>query len=226
MFINIAMIDHSKSIVIFTYPRSGSTWFQDKLPHFNLQEMMNYNVKFKFNRDSLSFERAYWQERPPIEVIMKYRVEMLKYYCRNYGPVSLKIQTRYMDRPEIFSGLHSLDFQYVSLERKDRLSTLLSFLIVLYTDQWGGKTTPHTITVERSQFDYVLSVLNGFDLELARLKREFPIQQLYFEDALSWPESTSWKGISNISVQNAKSITTITNREQVDAWIKDSGYVK
>jgi hypothetical protein len=218
------MIDPQKSLAIFTYPRSGSTWFQDKLNHFNLQEMMNYNVKFKFTRDWLEFDRAYWIERPPLDQTLKYRVEMLKFYHRNHAPVSLKIQTRYM-KPEIASALKELDFQYIALERRDRLATVLSFLIVVYTDEWGGKTTPHEITIQRNMFDYVMEVLMGFEYQLEELRKEFPIKTIYFEDALSWEACDWWKPDSNITVQNAKSITTITNRQQVDEWIKECGYI-
>lgn len=218
------MIDPQKSIVIFTYPRSGSTWFQDKLPHYNLQEMMNYNVKFKFTREGLSFNRAYWTDRPPLDVILRYRVEMLRYYYRNFSPVSLKIQTRYL-QPQIHNVLHELDFQYVALRRRNMHATVWSYLITMCTNEWGGAPTAQTITISREIFDEVDAVLRNYDLELQQLQSQYPITTVYYEDALQWTPCEWWRESTNITVQNAKAITTVANRDEVENWLTTSGYV-
>lgn len=218
------MIDPRKSLIIFTYPRSGSTWFQDKLIHLNLQEMMNYNVKFKFTRNGVEYERVYDSDRPPIDETLRHRIELFRWYHNTYCPVSLKIQTRYL-HDSVIDALQSMDFQYIVLRRKDRLASLLSFLIVTYTAEWGGKTTPHTITVDKSTFDSVLSVLKDFDNQVQKLEQIFPMHTVYFEDALSWQSCNWWKASSNIVVQNAKSCTTIINKSELDEWIAESKYV-
>ena len=43
------MIDSNKSVIIFSHPRSGSTWFQDGFSQYNLSELFNIYLKYTIN---------------------------------------------------------------------------------------------------------------------------------------------------------------------------------
>ena len=88
------MIDSNKSVIIFSHPRSGSTWFQDGFSQYNLSELFNIYLKYTINNGiHFSYSPA---------------------YCGNTDK-NIELHNRF----EIYNGHPGLITQYPELKGKD-----------------------------------------------------------------------------------------------------------
>jgi len=219
------MIDPNKSVVIFSHPRSGSTWFQQSLPHFNLSELflLRMNV-LAYTPEQLTI--IYSQKKPVYEdesIELKRRFDIYSYYADS-RPVSVKIHTLLITE-QIIDFLKTQDVQYVLLSRKNKSDTFWSALIAWHTMNWHGVARPMELTVRKQEFDAVTDWMKKHDDECKLIRDTFDVKEIYYEDFIHYPKSEWFDPSNNVIVQNAKSVTKITNIDEVNQWIAKSGMI-
>lgn len=212
------MINPDKSLILITHPRSGSTWFQDKLTQFNLWELFNLGIKWNHTPDRpllISTSNQINVNEIPNRIQAFYNYQSTK------GPVSAKIHLNQL-HDGLVEFIQKNDFELVDLRRKDVKAILVSYVIATVTKEWVGKIRTHTITINKEDFDIAVGGLVSSKKNNILMHELFPhIKTFYYEDCLSWEPSDWWKSSSRILKQNAKSITTITNVDELDGWIND-----
>lgn len=228
------MISPSKSLVIFSHPRSGSTWFQNGLSHFNTFELLNldiswnpieYRPEFK---NSIAQYYAMGDYIPDIYLNTDMKDELdnrFKIYNElenKHAPMSTKIHTCQVNE-SIVDFLSSKELDYVLIERKDKIATFWSFIIAQTTLQFHFfQPKVQEITVTKEVFKSVSDKMLNFQNEVDSLKKIFPIQHMYYEDVFNLEVSDWWVRPNNrIKIQNAAIMTTITNRDEVMNWIQE-----
>jgi len=227
------MIDNNKSLIIFSHPRSGSTWFQCSLKHFNTMELFNLSLLFKPIPERSQFKNSigqyYTLDYPKhryyeagIDHEFADRFKMYNDLERKHGPVSVRIHT-FDAKDKVIDFLHTKNVNYVLIERKDKISTFWSMLVAWTTLKFHFFNPElQQITVTKEGFDMVAEILINFQSQADKLKQIFPIQHIYYEDVLNYELSDWWVRPKNgIKIQNAAKLTTILNLEEVMSWIEE-----
>jgi hypothetical protein len=214
------MLDPNKSVVIFSHPRSGSTWFQNSLPQYNLNELFLLQAEisgFNSDRVSLTYKETMTYNDPAKE--LQRRFDIYTEYA-NKQPVSVKIHTLLINE-QIIDFLKKQNVQYVLLNRRNKLDTFWSALIAWHTLNWHKTAMPMNITIKKNNFDEVVGWMRSFNDECKKIKSLFDVNEIYFEDYINYPKS-DWFFPHSVLIQNAKEVTTIDNIDEVNQWLKDS----
>jgi hypothetical protein len=226
------MIDPNKSLIIFSHPRSGSTWFQSALPHFNTMELFNLSLMYikipERNQFKNSIGNFYTLDYPKhryneIGIDHEYddRFKMYNDLENKHSPISVRIHT-YDATDKVIDFLRTKDANYVLIERKDKISTFWSMLVSWTTLKFHFFNPEfQNITVSKEGFDMVADIMINFQGHVEKLKQIFPIQHIYYEDVLNYELSDWWVHPKNrITIQNAAKLTTILNLDEVMGWIE------
>jgi hypothetical protein len=211
------MLDPNKSVVIFSHPRSGSTWFQNSLPQYNLNELFLLQAEisgFNSDRVSLTYKETMTYNDPAKE--LQRRFDIYTEYA-NKQPVSVKIHTLLINE-QIIDFLKKQNVQYVLLNRRNKLDTFWSALIAWHTLNWHSVAQHINLTVTRDNFDDVISWMKNHDDECKYVKSLFDVKELFFEDFINYTKS-EWFSPRIIQAQNAKAVTTINNLGEVKQWL-------
>jgi len=211
------MIDPNRSIVIFSHPRSGSTWFQNSLIQYNLNELFLLHAEisgFNSDRISLTYKENISYEDPAKE--LQRRFDIYNEYASKQS-VSVKIHTASLNK-KIVNFIEQQDTQFVLLERKNKIDTLMSALIAWHTLNWHKKAVPTNLTIKKEIFDSIINWMKSYKNECMIVKSIFDVKELYYEDFINYPKS-EWFNPAEIIIQNAKSVTTIDNIDEVNQWI-------
>lgn len=219
------MIDSNKSVIIFSHPRSGSTWFQDCLPQYNLSELFNIYLRIKNVDINNGIQYSYSHEyngNVDKNVELNSRFEIYKQFLNSYGTVSLKIHCHHYNN-SIESFLKTLDTQYVLLERRDKNATLWSLLIAWCTLQLhitsNNSKRTQSITISKEVFDQCINILNQCDNDSRIITTIYNPTIIYYEDLLTNKVFDYIVPNSTYIIQNAKEYTSIINLDEVNAWI-------
>jgi hypothetical protein len=228
------MISPSKSLVIFSHHRSGSTWFQNGLSHFNAFELLNLDISWKSIDHRPEFKNSLAQYYTidnyttdlylgiDTENELTNRFRIYNELESKHAPMSTKVHTCQVN-DAVIDFLSSKELDYVLIERKDKISTFWSFIIAQTTLQFHFfQPKTQEITITKEVFKSVSDKMLDFKNEVVRLKKIFPIQHMYYEDILNLEMSDWWVRPNNrIKIQNAAIMTTITNRDEVMNWIQE-----
>ena len=226
------MINPSKSLVIFSHPRSGSTWFQNGLSHFNAFELLNLDISWKSTMHRPEFKNSIAQyyaiddykpdiyQSADMKTELDNRFRIYNELENQHSPMSVKIHTCQVN-DDIIKFLSSKTVEYVLIERKDKIATFWSYIIAQTTLKFHFfQPKEQEITVTKEVFKSVSDKMLNFQNEVTELKKIFPIQHIYYEDINNLEVSDWWVRPNNrIKIQNAAIMTTITNRDEVMNWI-------
>jgi len=217
------MIDTNKSLVIFSHPRSGSTWFQNSLKQYSLGELFNLNITIvSYDKNiELSFDK-HGYDLNTAETELQRRFDILNHFESTKGPVSVKIHTTILNQ-QMIDFLKTKDIQYIILDRLSKSDTFWSFLIAWNLHNWHDEITEKSITVSRQSFDRVMSVMSNINTSLQFVKDNFIADTIHYEDLLNMPNNDWFHSSERYKVLNAKSKVHILNLDEVNAWLSSSG---
>ena len=228
------MININKSLIIFSHQRSGGTWFQSALPHFNAHELFNLNLDWTSVTERPQFHnsigRYYTPNHPKpdryaeidLENELKIRYNIYNELENKHTPLSVKINLSYIN-DNLIKFLSTKDVDYVVMERKDKIASFWSYIVAWTTNQFHFfEPKTQEIVVTKEVFNSVSGRLLDFVSTVSALKKIFPMKHMYYEDILNLEVSDWWVRPNNrIKIQNAVKITTITNRDEVMSWIEE-----
>lgn len=217
------MIDPTKNLIILTHPRSGSTWFQSKLSHFNCHELFNLGVRFHYTPKgpkAIEFGLKLTKDE------LQNRIRAFNHYKKQYRTVSIKIHLNQL-HDGITDFIKSEDFEIIDLRRRDIPSALMSYIIAVNTQEWTGEIQKRNIKIDYDQFCHVIESFQQCKLNNIMFHNLFPnIKTIYYEDSMHWNVSSYWKFKSWIRKQDAKSITVIENLDALNRWISALDYTE
>ena len=160
------MINPNKSLVIFSHPRSGSTWFQNSLKQYSLGELFNLNIKVvSYDKDiHFSFEK-HGYDLNTAEIELEKRFGIFNHFESIKDSVSVKIHTTLLN-PQMINFLKTKEIQHIVLDRLSKSDTFWSFLIGWNLNSWHNEILPQSITVTPYSFEKVIKVMSNIDESL------------------------------------------------------------
>jgi len=216
MFVSSIDIPDDKNVVILSHPRSGSSWFQSCLPHYNCFEA--FNTKFmdikqlSINPPKFSFpvrsESNNLSSEETTNLIIK-RMKMLELIK---SPISVKVHYSYMENI-IADWIIKQNPTVIDIARKDKISTFKSLCISLYYKKFYNNhpTDPIKITVD-DNIKKIHSSIYSIPESAKRILDKFDTKTFYYEDLMTH-ELTS-RNPRPIIQQNTKEII-IENWEEI-----------
>jgi hypothetical protein len=221
------MIDNTKSLVIFSHPRSGSTWFQNSLKHYSLGELFNLNIQVEKMGEQLIFGCVDHQINKRLSINeLKVRFEIFDYFESIKNPVSVKIHLSLLNS-ELIEFLNSRHLQFVYLERINKYEVFWSFLISWTTNNWHNlhnTLMPADIIIDKAVFLRVIESLNNNQESKKMMDDNFSTTKIYYEDLKIIRNNDWFNSNKNFSILDAKSIVKILNLEEVNNWLDYEGY--
>lgn len=226
------MFDQKKHLAIISSPRVGSTWYQLSMSqYYSMSELFHPDVPMTFLDNSIiypsthddGFDTTVLDKSQRDIERLHYRYQQFKNFERCHKRLSVKIHAFLLRRHSLISDfIANEDFQIVILDRKDKLSTLLSQLIVASTGEYQNAATPQEITVTHSTFSGAIQMMYT-QRDIARIiLNKYPgCALIYYEDTLNYSPSEWWQPTKFVSLQNAKAVTNIINKRELDQWISD-----
>jgi hypothetical protein len=215
------MIDPNKSVIIFSHPRSGSTWMQDSLPQFNLGELFTLHCEITDQNLESKIEYKYVDFKGDVETELLKRFDVAERFMAHHSAVSIKIHVSTLTE-SICKFIEKHDFQYVMIERENKSDTFWSLLIALNTKQFHNKVTFTNITVPRWSFDATVKVMKDTEIKRQEVIERFSPYIVTYDELLVKEPSASWIPSKDFRVQNAKSKVKIDNLSEVQQWIIES----
>jgi hypothetical protein len=208
-------LDTNKSVIILSHPRSGSTWIQDSLPHFNLSELftmycgikqvdMDTGIKYNYSNTANND--------------LEYRFELFDKFVERHKAVSVKTHLHLLTEP-LCKFFEQRDLQYVFLERKNKRDTFWSLLIALNTLEFHNTITKKNIVIPTHSIDDALQIMKEYYNKMDMIRIRFNPIEIYYEDMLTLPETSWWKPSTKYVVQNAKEVITIENINEVTDYL-------
>lgn len=220
------VINPNKSVVIFSHPRSGSSWFQESLPQFNLRELFNPSVEIlHWDTEYIDYKYVKHNYEADLTKLLPERFDIFDSFVKHKKSVSVKTHT-FAANKLILDFFKARDLDYLLIERKNKIDTFWSSLIAWKTMNFHDKAIEQEINVTREMFDLIIETMLIFEKDKTILATQFPIQKVYYEDLIRLPESDVWKPNNKFKVQNAKSVTKIPNLEEVNFWLSNSELIK
>lgn len=227
------MIDNNKSLIIFSHPRSGSTWFQFALKHFNTSELFNLSLTYTPIPEDKSvgnYIRKYYTLNYPkhryyetgIDHEFDDRFKIYNEIENKHNPISVKVHV-FDAKDKVIDFLQTKDVNYIYFERKDKIATFWSLIISWTTLQFHNFSIKYQeISISKEGFDMVSDAMLKFESQVDKLKQIFPIKHIYYEDAINYEISEWWGRPNNpIKKQNMHKLTTIKNLDEVMSWIEE-----
>jgi hypothetical protein len=211
-------LNPNNSVIIFSHPRSGSTWIQDSLPQFNLVELFTMYCHIKSVDIDTGIKYSYLSE-PANDI--DYRFELFDAFQKHHSAISVKVHLHLLT-DQICEFFKSKDLQYVLLDRRNNLDTFWSLLIALNTLELHNTVNAKSIVVSRQSFDDTIDIMNSCKNKIDKIKVQFNPVNIVYEDLLTKKISSIWNPSLKYMVQNAKDKIQIENIEEVNFWLKNS----
>jgi hypothetical protein len=217
------MIDTKKSLVIFSHPRSGSTWFQNSLKQYSLGELFNLNITIVSCEENieLNFDK-HGYDLNTAEIELQRRFDIFNHFESIKGPVSVKIHTAILNQ-QMIDFLKTKDVQYIILDRLSKSDTFWSFLIAWNLHNWHDEILEKSITVTRQSFDRVIAVMSDINNSSQFVKDNFTTNTIHYEDLINMSDNNWFKSTERYKVINGKSKVTILNLKEVNDWLSSVG---
>jgi len=218
------MIDPSKSLVIFSHPRSGSTWFQNSLKQYSLGELFNLNIKvLSYDNDiHFSFEK-HGYDLTTADVELQKRFDIFNHFTSIKNSVSVKIHTNLLNQ-QIINFLKTKDLQYIALDRLNKSDTFWSFLIAWNLNNWHDEILPQSIIVTPQSFEKVMKVMSNLNKSLEVVTDNFSLNTIHYEDLINMKNNEWFNSTDRYTVLNGKSVVSILNLDEVKSWLTNAGY--
>jgi hypothetical protein len=208
-------LDTNKSVIILSHPRSGSTWIQDSLPHFNLIELftmycgikqvdMDTGIKYNYSNTANND--------------LEYRFELFDKFAERHKAVSVKTHLHLLTEP-LCKFFEQRDLQYVLLERKNKRDTFWSLLIALNTLEFHNTINKKNIVIPVHSINDALQIIKEYYNKRDIIRARFNPIEIYYEDMLTLPESDCWKPSNKYVIQNAKEVIVIENINEVKEYL-------
>jgi hypothetical protein len=219
------MIDPNKSLVIFSHPRSGSTWFQNSLKQYSLGELFNLNIELvSYDNDNIHFKfDKHGYDLSTAQQELQKRFDIFNHFESTKGAVSVKIHTSILN-DQMIEFLKTKNIQMVSLERLSKSDTFWSFLIGWNLNNWHDKIEPQSIAITQRSFERVLAVMSKIESSSILVTETFSANKIYYEDLVGMPNNEWFTNSSKYKVVDGKSVVTITNLIEVNDWLTQAGY--
>lgn len=226
------MIDINKSVAIFCHPRSGSTWFQNSLTQFSLDELFNlYNRVVDYNDDGIKFElipgvtTVSYPNSIAYDKELAHRFEIFNYFESRKKTVSVKNHNYLLDS-KIINFLKSKKLQYVQLERINKYDTFWSFLIAWHTNKWHYRDLQTDISISKSSFNTAINSMNRNESSKDMVTCNFHTTKIYYEDLLVLQNNHWFHSNKKYSKLNTKIHVNILNLKEVNEWLDLEGYAE
>jgi len=218
------MIDPTKSLVIFSHPRSGSTWFQNSLKQYSLGELFNLNIKvISYDKDiHFSFEK-HGYDLSNAEAELQKRFDIFNHFASIKNSVSVKIHTTLLNQ-QIINFLKTKDIQYIILDRLSKSDTFWSFLIGWNLNSWHDEILPQSITATPHSFEKVMNVMSNLDKSLKVATDNFSPNTIHYEDLITMKNNEWFNSTSRYKLVNGKSVVNVVNLNEVNKWLINAGY--
>jgi hypothetical protein len=218
------MIDPNKSLVIFSHPRSGSTWFQNSLKQYSLGELFNLNIKvLSYDKDiHFSFEK-HGYDLSTAKIELQKRFEIFNHFELIKSPVSVKIHTTLLNS-QMINFLKTKEIQYIVLDRLSKSDTFWSFLIGWNLNSWHDEILPQSIAVTPYSFEKVMKVMSNLDESLKIVTDNFSPNTIHYEDLTDMKNNDWFNSTSRYKLVNGKSVVSIVNLDEVHGWLTNAGY--
>lgn len=208
-------LDPNKPVVIFSHPRSGSTWIQDSLPQFNLSELFTMYCGIK----SVDLEKGIrYSYSTTANTDLEYRFELYDQFLLKHKSTSVKVQLHLLTE-QICEFFEKKDLQYVLLERMNKRDTFWSLLIALTTLELHNTINKKTIVIDNETIHDALHILEQCDKNIEMVCDRFNPIKIRYEDMLLLPKSEWWNPSTRYIVQDAKNVVTIENLTEVTDYL-------
>lgn len=210
------------NVAIFSHPRSGSYWFQESLPHFDMNELFNIsNVSIiKLGSDSVICSDYQSKKFSSDEKIFEYQ-RRSKLFDSVLAPKSVKIHHFQLYDDWIFEWILSRNMKIIFFERIDKANSFYSLLISNELRKFKGTHTTKEIKINLNNIDECYKSIFSVSDRVNILKEKFDCYHFYYENLLNssvkWLDKSKPKIIKQDTVQSVK----ITNKEEVDNFIKN-----
>ena len=218
------MINPNKSLVIFSHPRSGSTWFQNSLKQYSLGELFNLNIKvISYDKDiHFSFEK-HGYDLSNAEAELQKRFEIFNHFASIKNSVSVKIHTTLLNQ-QIINFFKTKDIQYIILDRLSKSDTFWSFLIGWNLNSWHDEILPQSITATPYSFEKVMKVMSNLDKSLKVATDNFSPNTIHYENLITMKNNEWFNSTSRYKLVNGKSVVNVVNLNEVNGWLINAGY--
>jgi hypothetical protein len=220
------MIDPNKSLVIFSHPRSGSTWFQNSLKQYSLGELFNLNIKVLSYDEDIHFSfKKHGYDLNTAEIELQKRFDIFNHFESIKNSVSVKIHTTLLN-PQMISFLKTKEIQYIVLDRLSKSDTFWSFIIGWNLNSWHDEILPQSITVTHYSFEKVMKVMGNLDDSLKVVTDNFSPNTIHYEDLINMKNNDWFNSTSRYKLVNGKSVVSIVNLDEVHSWLINAGYTQ
>lgn len=224
------MIDINKSVAIFCHPRSGSTWFQNSLNQFSLDELFNlYNRVVDYNDDGIKFNfipgvtTVSYPDQAAYDKELHYRFEIFNYFESIKQTVSIKNHI-YMLDSKMVTFLKSKKIQFVQLERINKYDTFWSFLIAWQINKWHYRDSKRDVTITKPSVLSAINLMNRIERSNDMVTQNFDTTKIYYEDLLTLENNHWFHSNKKYSKLDTKSHINILNLTEVNEWLDSEGY--
>jgi hypothetical protein len=218
------MIDPNKSLVIFSHPRSGSTWFQNSLKQYSLGELFNLNIKvISYDKDIHFIFEKHGYDLSTAEVELQKRFDIFNYFESTKNSVSVKIHTTLLN-PQMITFLKTKELQYIVLDRLSKYDTFWSFLIGWNLNSWHDEILPQSITATPYSFKKVMKIMSNLEESLKVVTDNFSLNTIHYEDLINMKNNEWFSNTTRFKVVNGKSVVNILNVDEVNNWLINAGY--
>jgi hypothetical protein len=222
-------INLSKSIVIFSHPRSGSHWVQAMLPQLNLGELFFFDHAVA-NYDEHGISYDFWKnngKQIDYDKELYVRSQILEFYQNKNIPVSIKIN-QFDNIYKLYPELQKFVNSYVILKRKDLDSSFWSLILAMHTGSW--KSAPEgniAITVKKTKLALSIKLMKDFIQMQNKLENDFFANVMYYEDILeSSIDTQSNSEDKKFAKIGSKEKTIISNLQEVNLWLEEYQFQK
>ncbi len=211
------VLDPNKPVVIFSHPRSGSTWIQDSLPQFNLSELFTLYCKIK----SVDLEKGiHYEYSTTAASDIDYRFELFELFKKRHTAISVKIQLHLLTR-DICKFFEGQELQYVLIDRTNKLDTFWSLLIALHTLEFHNTLNTKKIVVTKELFLSAKRILNVCENTKTIIREKFKPTEIIYENFIQDSSLYTTTISKKYIVQNSKNKVVIENIEEVTDWLKN-----
>jgi hypothetical protein len=221
------MFDVTRSVIIFSSPRSGSTWFQASLPQFNLGELFNLQCRILGwdIETGIRYKFSHTVDCIDIDKETEYRFELYRKFKDRHQTVSVKVHSVMLnDKTNEF--LLNEQPQFVLLERRNKVNMFWSYLIAWNTMNWHGGVSAQQVYITRQSFDSAIQLIGNISVINHQLKLLYDMPHVFYEDVLAWKSSATWNPNNRFKIQNARAVTEFVNKEELAVWLLESAAKK
>jgi len=207
----------STNIIILGHPRSGSYWFQECLPQYNMNELFNVrnisSVELG-NNELICSDFSINVINDIDEIFIKELRNKL--FESVQVPKSIKFHWFQLDKWNRDWIMSQKNSSIVFIERKDKIIAFKSLLIANHLKKFKGKLEKQNITIDLKSVHECYAAIWQVDSFIDTIKQKFLYKHFFYEEALSISESI-WFNPNRCKIikQNSVEHVTIDNWEEI-----------